>query len=159
MEHPAQLTCEATSKIDVLRKIILSSLAGSALQSVLMFAKSWFGLLPYLQPYEAMQARLKDLFGTLLPGELVWTLSLINGALLIGGLFGLLYARLPMRHAMLKGLTLGLVSWALFLVTIFPLLGYGLFGLAMNHGAEPALFSFMMIVTYSVTYGYAYERL
>ena len=145
------------------RKILIryfaAGLVSSGLQTALMAIKYRLHFLPNFRPYEAIQAQLLENFGYLLPTSWLWLFSFVNGALLIGALFGTLYSRLTKIPVWAKGLSIGFSAWVIVMTIVFPALDYGVFGIASGFGLEPALFALVMIITYSVAYGFAYERI
>lgn len=139
-------------------KYVISGLASSALQTVLMALKYKFQLLPDFRPYESIQTHLAESIGYLIPTSWVWVLSFINGTVLIGGLFGILYSRLSNFPIWTRGLIIGFAGWFAIMTVVFPALGYGFFGLETGHGIRPAFIAIMMILTYSLVYSLVYER-
>jgi hypothetical protein len=123
-----------------------------------MFLKSWAGLLPAFQPYEALQLALSRMVGTEVHPAVPWLLSFLNGSTLVGFIFGQTYQVLPGGGAT-KGLVFGLFGWALMGLLFFPLLGLGAFATGIGLGIAPALFSLAMFLTYSVVLGLVYGAL
>ena len=133
-----------------------AGLCGSAAHFTLMFLKARAGLLPSFQPYEDLQHALGNLLGHSVHPWLTWLLSFLNGAVVLGLLFGRIYRFLPGRTGAVKGLTFGLLGWALMGLIFFPLLGRGLFAIDAGLGLRPALFSLLMLLTYGVIIGVAF---
>jgi hypothetical protein len=86
-------------------------------------------------------------------------LSFLNGAVVLGILFGRLYRVLPGRSGAAKGFVFGVFGWIAMGMTLFPMLGQGLFASRAGLGARPALFSLAMLLTYSIIMGIAYSTL
>ncbi len=124
-----------------------------------MFLKSWMGLLPSFQPYESLQTALSHLIGREVHPFVPWALSFLNGATIIGFIFGRMYPQLPGNNGATKGLTFGILGWAMMGLLFFPLLGLGLFASQIGLGIAPALFSLAMLLTYSVIMGIVYAAL
>ena len=135
---------------------LAAGLCGSAAHFTLMFLKARAGLLPSFQPYEDLQHALGNLLGHSVHPWLTWLLSFLNGAVVLGLLFGRIYRFLPGRTGAVKGLTFGLLGWALMGLIFFPLLGRGLFAIDAGLGLRPALFSLLMLLTYGVIIGVAF---
>jgi hypothetical protein len=135
---------------------LAAGLCGSAAHFTLMFLKARAGLLPSFQPYEDLQHALGNLLGHSVHPWLTWLLSFLNGAVVLGLLFGRIYRFLPGRTGAVKGLTFGLLGWALMGLIFFPLLGRGLFAIDAGLGLRPALFSLLMLLTYGVIMGVAF---
>lgn len=147
------------SKADRIWKSLAAGLCGSAAHSGLMFLKYRMGWLPSFHPYEDMQQALSGLVGGSVPPAIPWALSFLNGAVVLGILFGRLYRFLPGRSGAVKGFVFGVFGWMAMGVLLFPLLGQGLFATQAGLGARPALFSLAMLLTYSIIMGIAYSVL
>ena len=124
-----------------------------------MFMKSWFGLLPSFQPYDDLQRVLSHWVGGSVHPVIPWVLSFLNGAVVLGFLFGRTYGLLPGRNGAMKGFVFGVAGWIVMGVLFFPWLGRGLFASQAGLGASPALFSLLMLLTYSVIMGIVYSAL
>ena len=140
-------------------KSLAAGLCGSAAHSGLMFLKSRMGLLPSFHPYEDLQQRLSELIGGSVHPVIPWALSFLNGAVLLGILFGRTYRLLPGHSGAAKGFVFGVFGWILMGVLFFPMLGQGLFAFQAGPGMLPALFSLLMLLTYSMIMGIAYSAL
>jgi hypothetical protein len=140
-------------------KAAVAGFCGSAAHTLLMYLKSRFGLLPAFQPYESLQAALVHLTGGQVHPAIPWALSFLNGATVLGFCFGRIYAWLPGGNGATKGVTFGILGWAVMGLVFFPLLGLGLFASKLDLGIWPALFSLAMLLTYSVVLGVVYAAL
>ena len=140
-------------------KSLAAGLCGSAAHSGLMFLKSWLGWLPAFHPYEDLQQALSHFVGSSVPAAIPWALSFLNGAIVLGILFGRSYRWLPGRSGAAKGLVFGVFGWIVMGVLLFPALGEGLFALRTGLGTSPALFSLAMLLTYGMIMGIAYAGL
>jgi hypothetical protein len=69
------------------------------------------------------------------------------------------YRLLPGRSGAAKGFAFGVFGWIVMGVLFFPVLGQGLFATQAGLGVQPALFSLLMLLTYSVIMGIAYSAL
>ena len=136
-----------------------AGLCGSAAHFGLMFLKSRMGWLPSFHPYEDIQAALSGLVGGSVSPAFPWALSFLNGAVVLGILFGRLYRVLPGRSGAAKGFVFGVFGWIAMGMALFPMLGQGLFASRAGLGARPALFSLAMLLTYSIIMGIAYSTL
>lgn len=144
---------------DRIWKSLAAGLCGSAAHSGLMLLKSWMGWLPSFHPYEDIQQAINGLIGGSVPPALPWALSFLNGAVVLGLLFGRFYLVLPGRSGATKGLVFGVFSWMIMGMLLFPLLGKGPFAAEAGLGARPAMFSLAMLLTYSIIMGIAYSTL
>jgi hypothetical protein len=140
-------------------KSLAAGLCGSAAHTGLMFLKSWMGWLPSFHPYEDLQQALGHLVGGSVHPWVPWALSFLNGAVVLGILFGRLYRLLPGRSGAAKGFVFGVFGWIAMGVLLFPMLGRGLFATEAGLGLLPALFSLLMLLTYGVIMGIAYSAL
>ncbi len=140
-------------------KSLAAGLCGSAAHSGLMLLKSWAGWLPSFQPYDDLQQALGHLVGGSVHPALPWALSFLNGAVVLGFIFGRIYRLLPGRSGAAKGFAFGLLGWIVMGLLFFPALGRGLFATQAGLGLKPALFSLLMLLTYSTIMGIAYSAL
>lgn len=140
-------------------KSLAAGLCGSAAHSGLMLLKSWMGWLPTFHPYEDLQQRLSELVGGSVHPLIPWALSFLNGAVVLGILFGRIYRWLPGRSGAAKGLVFGVFGWIAMGVLLFPMLDRGLFASRVGLGALPALFSLAMLLSYGMIMGISYSAL
>ena len=140
-------------------KSLAAGLCGSAAHSGLMFLKSRMGWLPSFNPYEDLQHMLSHLVGGSVHPLVPWALSFLNGAVVLGIVFGRIYRWLPGRSGAAKGLVFGVLGWIAMGLLFFPMLGRGLFAIRVGLGAFPALFSLAMLLSYGVIMGIAYSAL
>ena len=140
-------------------RAVVAGLCGSIAHSLLMYFKSWAGLLPSFQPYASLQTTLSHLTGSAIHPIVPWLLSFLNGSTIIGLAFGHLYRWLPGSAGAIKGLIYGVLGWAIMGLVFFPMIGLGFFAFQVGLGISPALFSLGMLLTYSVTLGIVYGAL
>jgi hypothetical protein len=124
-----------------------------------MFLKSRTGWLASFQPYDDLQQALSQLIGSSVHSLIPWALSFLNGSVLLGFLFGRAYRLLPGESGAAKGFVFGVLGWMLMGLAFFPMLGRGLFGVQAGLGFQPAVFSLMMVLSYSVIMGVIYSTL
>ncbi len=122
-----------------------------------MLLKSGMGWLPSFQPYDDLQQLLSQLVGGSVNPLIPWALSFLNGSVLLGYLFGRAYRLLPGESGAAKGLVFGVLGWIVMGLLFFPMLGRGLFATGAGLGFQPALFSLLMILSYSVIMGLIYS--
>jgi Family of unknown function (DUF6789) len=142
----------------ILRSII-AGLAGTIVHALFMHFKSRVGLLPQFQPYQSFQAALSRWVGTNVPAIVPWALTFVNGATILGFLFGRTKRLLPGRTGLAKGLTFGLIGWVAMGLIFFPPIGLGPFASGTGLGVGPAVLSLVMLLTYSVVLGTVYVAL
>ncbi len=141
-------------------KSLLASLCGTLAHGALMELKRRAGWLPGFDPAAALQAAMLDLLPPAIPSGLApWLVSQLNGATIIGLLFGRFFHRVPGRGGLAKGFVLGMAAWLLLGAALFPALGLGPFAASLGLGAWPALFALAMIQAYSLVLGLVYAAL
>jgi uncharacterized protein DUF6789 len=140
-------------------KSVAAGLCGSAAHTSLMFLKSRMGWLPSFHPYEDLQQALNHLVGGSVDPLVPWALSFLNGAVVLGIVFGRSYRLLPGRSGAAKGFVFGVLGWIAMGVLFFPMLGRGLFASGAGLGLLPALFSLLMLLTYGIIMGIAFSAL
>lgn len=136
-----------------------AGLCGSLAHSGLMFLKSRMGWLPSFQPYDELQQTLSQLVGSAVHPSVLWALSFLNGSVVLGFLFGHAYPLLPGQSGAAKGFVFGVLGWILMGLVFFPMLGRGLFATQAGLGFQPAVFSLLMVLSYSVILGLIYSAL
>jgi uncharacterized protein DUF6789 len=138
---------------------MVAGLCGTLAHSGLMYFKSRTGLLAGFQPYASLQTTIRSLTGTNVPSIVPWALSFLNGMTVLGLMFGRLFRLLPGSNGAVKGLSFGVLAWAIMGLVFFPMIGLGLFATSIELGLAPAAFSLAMILTYSVVMGVIYAWL
>jgi hypothetical protein len=140
-------------------KSFAAGMCGSAAHAGLMLLKSRMGWLPSFHPYEDLQQALDQLVGGSVDPLVPWALSFLNGAVVLGIVFGRSYRLLPGRSGAAKGFVFGVLGWIAMGVLFFPMLGRGLFATGAGLGLLPALFSLLMLLSYGIIMGIAYSVL
>jgi hypothetical protein len=138
---------------------LAAGFCGSAAHSGLMFLKSHFDLLPSFHPYEDLQRTLSELVGSSVHPWVPWALSFLNGSIVLGFIFGRTYQLLPGGSGAAKGFVFGLLGWLVMGLLFFPILGRGAFATQVGLGFLPALFSLLMVLSYSIVMGMAYSTM
>lgn len=143
-----------------LRDLLSSLLAGagaSLVHLVLMTIKHRAGILPSFEPYDDVQRLLSSVTdGSFVPP---WWLAYVNGALVLGFVFGRLFVHLPGRSATAKGAAFGFAAWLAMGLGFFPLAGRGVFAWKLELGALPAALTFAMLMIYAIVMSLLYARL
>jgi len=124
-----------------------------------MFLKSHFDFLPSFHPYEDLQRTLSELVGSSVHPWVPWALSLLNGSIVLGFIFGRTYQLLPGGSGAAKGFVFGLLGWLVMGLLFFPILGRGAFATQVGLGFLPAVFSLLMVLSYSIVMGMAYSTM
>jgi hypothetical protein len=145
-----------------LRNFIFSLLAGlgaTTVHVVLMAIKHRAGILPGFEPYDDLHRLLSPITPQAFEPPLSWLIPDINGALILGFIFGQLFVYLPGRTAVVKGAAFGFVAWLTLGLGFFPLTGHGVFARGLGLGALPALLMFAMLMVYAVVMSLLYAWL
>jgi hypothetical protein len=145
-----------------LRNFISSLLAGLGATSVhiaLMAIKHRFGILPGFEPYEDLQRLLSSVTSLSFEAPLSGLLPFINGALVLGFVFGRLFSHLPGRTALAKGAVFGMAAWLAMGLGLFPLAGRGVFALELGLGVWPAALMLAMLMMYAIVMSLLYAGL
>jgi len=140
-------------------KTLVAGLCGSVAHTLLMYLKSRFGLLPEFQPYDSLQAALGRMMGGEVHPIVPWVLSFLNGSIILSFAFDHLFRHLPGRSGFAKGLAFGIAGWLAMGLVFFPLVGLGAFAESVGLGFAPALFSLVMILTYSLVLGVIHDAM
>jgi len=104
-------------------------------------------------------ANAHEFIGSDVPPAVPWALSFLNGAFVLGFLFGRLYPLLPGQGGVAKGFVFGLLSWIAMGWLFFPMLGLAFFAAQAGFDLMPAFFSLLMLLTCSIIMGIAYSVL
>jgi hypothetical protein len=133
---------------------LIAGLCGTTAHMLVMFLKVRLGWLPSFRPSDA----LINLIGRGVPSIIPW-LSYLNGMTVLGLLFGASYRALPGNHGAAKGVLVGIFVWLIWDLVFYPLFGFGFFALDVGLGIRPALFSLVMVLSYSTVMGIVYSAL
>jgi uncharacterized membrane protein YagU involved in acid resistance len=90
-----------------------------------MWGKVVSGVLPEFNPYVDLQRTITWTIGAAIPQSLFWTVSFLNGALVVSFVFHRIYYFLPGQGPFWKGLLFGVLAWAIMASVVFPLIGEG----------------------------------
>jgi hypothetical protein len=145
-----------------LRNFISSLLAGLGATTVhiaLMSIKHRAGILPDFEPYEDLQRLLSSMTTLSLDAPFSWLLPLINGAVILGFVFGRLFVHLPGRTAIAKGAVFGFAAWLVMGLGLLPLAGRGVFAHELGHGGWPAALMLVMLMMYAIVMSLLYAWL
>jgi hypothetical protein len=144
---------------DWLWKAAVAGLCGSLAHSVLMYIKARAGILPAFNPYESLQLALSGWTGRDVPSFVPWLISYVNGSTVVSFVYGQIHSHLPGSNGALRGAVYGFACWIAMQLFLFPLIGLGFFAASVDLGIWPALFSLIMLLTYSMTLGIVYASL
>jgi hypothetical protein len=145
-----------------LRNFIASLLAGFGATTVhiaLMAIKHRAGILPEFEPYEDLQRLLSSITARSLESPFWLFLPYINGALILGFVFGRLFVHLPGRTAIAKGGAFGFAAWLVMGLGLLPLAGRGVFARELGLGGLPAALMLAMLMIYAIVMSLLYAWL
>ena len=124
--------------------------------SVLMILAVFTGLSPMPSPIpEAIVNKGLGLLGVGLPKPLIMLLAAV-AHLSYGGVAGAILAALTRLVTVLKGLGWGVFLWLVMQVAVFPLLGWGLCGVAIT--LQIAVATLVLHLVYGATLGLLMDR-
>lgn len=135
---------------------LLAGFGATTTHIALMTLKHRAGILPAFEPYADLQRLLSGMMGRPLEPALAWLISYVNGALILGFLFGRLYDRLPGAGAIAKGGVFGFSAWLVMGLGFFPLAGHGVFARGLGLGVLPAALMFAMLMSYAIVMSLLY---
>ena len=130
---------------------IVAGLAATAVLSMIMVAKGMMGLMPELD----VIAMLSSMMST--APVVGWIMHFMIGMLAWGLGFVAFNRFLPGRSDVAKGISFGVIAWAMMKFAIMPMAGAGLFGLKMGMAAP--VMTLMLHVIYGGVLGFAYSKL
>ena len=138
---------------------VLAGLGATTVHIALMEFKHRAGILPGFEPYEDLQRMLSSMTTHAFEPPLSWLLSYINGALILGFVFGQLFVHLPGRTAVAKGAVFGFAAWLVMGLGMLPLTGRGIFARDLGLGGLPALLMLVMLMIYATVMSLLYAWL
>ena len=136
---------------------IAAGLVATAVVSLLMVAQAAIGVAPALNPVDLLGGLIRRYAGVPAGPILGWTLHLLVGALLWGGLFGRMGKRIPGRAYWARGLAFGLGVWVLAAVVFMPIAGAGVLGLGLGPAAVLVMLGLHLV--YGAVIGASYGAL
>jgi len=117
---------------------ILAGFAATVALSILMALKAAMGLMPAMNAIAMLTRMSHGMLGTPATPVIGWIIHFVIGAVLWGGLFTVLYARIPGQGPVARGLVFATAAWLLMMVLVMPMAGAGLFGLHIGLAAPIA---------------------
>jgi hypothetical protein len=142
-----------------IRNSLVAGLCGSVVHSTLMAVRNFVGVIPEFQPYDDVQCVLNSTLGGMSISGVEWAIPFISGALFVGFVFGKVYPYLPGSNFIDKGIFFGVLARLAMGLGFFPLIGDGVFSIGMGLGVKPAMLMFGMLLIYSLTMSFVYDKL
>ena len=130
-------------------KGIFAGFIATIILSLLMMLKAMMGMMPELNVIQM----LTQMSGAPSP-SVGWAMHFMIGSVIWGGLFALLYDRIPGGSALMKGIVFGIAAWLLMMVMVMPMAGAGLFG--MNFGMAAPVMTLMLHIIFGMVLGLVY---
>jgi len=125
---------------------IFAGFIATIVLSVLMVMKQMMGMMPELDVIRMLTDMLSA------PSLMVgWIMHFMIGSIVWGGLFALLYDRIPGGSAIIRGALFGIGAWLLMMIMVMPMAGAGLFGL--RFGIPAPVMTLLLHIVYGVTLG------
>lgn len=140
-----------------LGKGIAAGFAATVVLSVLMVFKGMMGLMPKLDVVTMLTFMAHGVMGTPQSLAVGWLLHFMIGSLAWGIAFALLYAAIPGKSPLVKGLVFGTAAWLLMMVLVMPMAGAGFFGLGLGVAAPIA--TLMLHWVFGAVLGSTYAKL
>ena len=138
-------------------KVAVSGLCGSLTHSLLMFAQHQLGISLSISTLPKPPARAHQLDRRrCASGRTV--ADFLSEWVDRSESFARLYRKIPGNSGAMKGFISGILGWLVMDLIFFPLLGLGPFASEAGLGVHPALFSLLMMLTYSIMMGFVYGR-
>ncbi len=125
--------------------------------SLLMLIKGAMGVMPTLNPIIMLSGMAHAKMGMPDVPAVGWLAHFVLGTVVWGGLFVLLYNRLPGKNALLKGLSFSVLPWLLMMLFPLPMADAGIFGLKI--GMMAPVLTLVMHLIWGAILGGTYGRL
>jgi hypothetical protein len=129
---------------------MLAGLAATVLLSMLMVMKAKMGLMPDVNVIAMLAARMG---GNIMLG---WAAHVMIGVIGYGLAYALAFSGLPFGNHAVRGIALGMAGWLVMMVAVMPMMGAGLFGLAMPSGIMVPVATLMLHAVFGAVLGYVY---
>ena len=129
---------------------IIAGFVATIVLSLLMIMKAKMGLMPELNVISMLASKMG---GAVAMG---WLAHFMIGTIGYGILFALINPVLPTSSLVTKGMVLGVLGWLVMMIVIMPMMGAGLFGLAM--GAMAPVMTLVLHLIFGAVLGAVYRR-
>ena len=138
-------------------KSMVAGFVATVVLSALMVMKMMMGLMPDLNVIKMMTTIAHGMLGMPAVPVIGWIIHFMIGTVLWGVLFALLGKSLPGGGYVSKGLSFGVLAWALMMVMVMPMAGVGFFGLSL--GMMVPVMTLMLHLVYGAVLGGLYGKL
>ena len=120
--------------------------------SALMFMKDMMGLMPDVDIIAMLASKMG---GSAMTG---WVAHFMIGTIGYGLAYAVVFSALPFGGHMLRGALLGVAGWFMMMMAVMPMMGAGLFGLAMPSGMMVPVATLMLHLIFGAALGLFYGR-
>ena len=134
-------------------KGLAAGAAATAVLSILMVMKAAMGVMPQLD----LTKMIAGVMGAPDTPALGWAIHAMIGIVGYGLAIALLDGRLPGNSATLHGVLIGFAGWLVMMVTLMPMAGVGLFGMAL--GMMAPMMTLVLHLIFGAVLGWAFSRL
>ncbi|MDZ7661565.1 DUF6789 family protein [Thiohalophilus sp.] len=132
---------------------LMAGLAATVVLSVLMVLKGMMGLMPDLNVIAMLSAQMSS------GPAMGWLAHFMIGVIGYGLAYSLVFGNLPLGGHGLRGIILGVAGWLVMMVAVMPMMGAGLFGVAMPSGMMVPVATLVLHVIFGLVLGLVYNKL
>ncbi|HXH64815.1 MAG TPA: DUF6789 family protein [Mariprofundaceae bacterium] len=129
---------------------ILAGLAATIVLSMLMVMKAKMGLMPDVNVIAMLAGKMGG------SAAMGWAAHFMIGVIGYGLAYALVFSDLPFGNHTTCGIALGITGWLVMMVAVMPMMGAGLFGLALPSGMMVPVATLMLHVIFGAVLGYVY---
>lgn len=132
---------------------IIAGFIATVVMTILLMLKSMMGLMPDLD----IIAMLASMMGDSL--VLAWLAHFMIGSIGYGLAMAVVAGADRSKNFMLIGAVIGAAGWLMMMIALMPMMGNGLFGLAMPSGIMIPIATLVLHLIFGVVLGKAYAKL
>jgi hypothetical protein len=144
-----------TPSLDILIDGVSAGFAATLTMSAVMLVNDRFSLIPQVDLIRDLRHVIHTLTGWKTPFLLAWLIHLILGSYVFGCTFAIVADYFGGRPV-IRGVLFSLAIWLVLMLTAFPLLGYGFFGLGTAFGPTKAAAAMALNIVYGLALGIAF---
>lgn len=133
-------------------KGIAAGFIATIVLSALMIMKGMMGLMPDVDIIMMIASKMG---GNQFIG---WAAHFMIGSLGYGIAYALVFSSLPFGGHVLRGTILGAVGWLMMMVAVMPMMGAGMFGMAMPSGMMVPVATLMLHLIFGAALGFFYKK-
>ncbi|MDX8380456.1 MAG: DUF6789 family protein [Gallionella sp.] len=133
-------------------KGILAGLVATVVLSILMMMKSKMGLMPDIDVISMLASNMGG------SAKMGWLAHFMIGTLGYGLAYAFVFSKLPLCGHVSRGILLGITGWLMMMVVVMPMMGAGLFGMAMPSGVMVPVMTLMLHVIFGAVLGFTFAK-